>query len=70
MPQFEYLVKDTQGHDQTGVEEAQDAKALVENLRRQGYLIIRINEVKKQQFFSMGFGKKGPRAKGGRRPEI
>ena len=66
MPQFEYLVKDTQGHDQTGVEEAQDAKALVENLRRQGYLIIRINEVKKQQLFSMGFGKKGPRAKGGR----
>lgn len=45
MPQFEYLVKDAQGHDQTGVEEAQDTNALVENLRRQGYLIVRINQV-------------------------
>ena len=66
MPQFEYLVKDTQGHDQTGVEEARDTKALVENLRRQGYLIVRISEVKKRRMFSFGGGDKGPQGKSGR----
>jgi len=66
MPQFEYLVKDAKGHDQTGVEEARDTEALVENLRRQGYLIVRIHEVGERKIFSRGTGKSGIRAMGGR----
>ncbi len=59
MPQFEYLVKDAQGNDQKGTEEAQDTGALVENLRRQGYLIIRINEIQKKRLFGLAKGKEG-----------
>lgn len=66
MPQFEYLVKDGQGNDQKGIEEANDTDALVENLRRQGYLIIRINEIQKRNIFSLGKGKAGKAGTGGR----
>ncbi|MBI4115831.1 MAG: type II secretion system F family protein [Candidatus Omnitrophica bacterium] len=64
MPQFEYLVKNVQGQDETGVEEATDTDALVQSLRRQGYLIVRINEVKKRKFLSiaLGIGKSGGKA--------
>ena len=58
MAQFEYLVKDTAGHDQTGVEEAEDADSLVQSLRKKGYLIVRIQEFKKQKLFSFSFGRK------------
>ncbi len=66
MPQYQYLVKDAKGHDQTGVEEAQNTDSLVESLRRQGYLIIRINELTRKKFFSLSFEQKGFREKGGR----
>ncbi len=66
MPQYQYLVKDSQGHDQTGLQEATDPNTLVESLRRQGYLIIRINEIRHRKFFSLSFKQEGPRAKGGR----
>ena len=66
MPQFEYLVKDTQGHDQTGIEEARDTHTLTENLHRQGFLIVRINEVGKKKMFFGGNGKGGFGTKGGR----
>lgn len=67
MPQYEYLVKDNQGHDQTGVEEAPDADSLVQILRKQGYLIVRINEIKRQKLFSVSLGRtKRVFEKGGR----
>lgn len=69
MPQFEYLVKDTQGNDQTGVEEAVDTNAMVEFLRKQGYLIVRINEVSPRKFFSISI-KKGAPSIGGKRGRI
>lgn len=65
MPQYEYFVKDQQGHDQTGIEEAQDTTMLVENLRKHGYLIIRINEIKQKTFFSIQKGKQSSRGKSG-----
>ena len=66
MPQYKYLVKDSQGHDQTGVEEAIDANSLVESLRRQGYLIIHINETSQKKLFSVSFKKSSLRERGGR----
>lgn len=66
MPQYQYLVKDAQGHDQTGVQEAVDSNAVVESLRRRGYLIIRINEVAQKKLFSLSFTRPLPRDKGGR----
>lgn len=66
MPQYEYLVKDSQGHDQAGVEEALDANTLVESLRRQGYLIIRINEAKRKKLLSLSSKNTVLRERGGR----
>ncbi len=65
MPQYEYFVKDQQGHDQSGVEEAQDTGMLIENLRKHGYLIIRINELKQKSLFSIQKGKAVSRGKAG-----
>ncbi|MBI3317162.1 MAG: type II secretion system F family protein [Candidatus Omnitrophica bacterium] len=56
MPSFEYLVKDKGGKDQTGIQEAPDVGTLVNTLRSQGLMIIRINEVKKQKTFSVSKG--------------
>ena len=47
------------------MEEARDTNAMVEILRRQGYLIIRINEVSKRNIFSLGRGPAGPLARRG-----
>lgn len=58
MPQFEYFVKDPQGQDQTGVEEAPDTGAVVQSLRRKGYFIVRINEVRTRKLISIGGGRK------------
>lgn len=66
MPQFEYLVKDVQGHDRTGIEEARDTNTLLENLRRQGYLIVRIHEVSTKKGFTLGAVGSGLKAGGGR----
>ena len=65
MPQFEYLVKDAAGHDQTGVEEAPDTTAIVQSLRRKGFLIVRINQIKQRRIFWLST-KRGFREKGGR----
>lgn len=65
MPQYEYLVKDTEGQDQTGVEEAPDSNAVVQTLRRKGFLIVRISEVKEKKFLSFS-RKKGLPERGGR----
>src|SRR3989338_5907807 len=54
MPEFEYHVKDSEGQDRTGLEEASDTQALVDSLRGKGFLIIRVKEVKsKKPFFSL-----------------
>ena len=63
MPAFEYHVKDKSGKTQAGVQDAPDAQALVASLRQQGFFIMRIQEVKKAQLFSVG---KGPGKKRGK----
>jgi type IV pilus assembly protein PilC len=64
MPEFEYLVKDQEGHDVTGVKEATDLNTLVGRLREEGYLIIKIQEAKKKEsIFKREFGKKKQRRK-------
>ena len=53
MPQFEYIVKDKEGKNLNGKREAVDVNNVVSALRQEGFLIIRINEVKtKSSFFS------------------
>ncbi len=56
MPAFEYQVKDKTGKNQTGVQEAADVNSLVSNLRSQGFMILRVNEVKKSKIFSVSRG--------------
>lgn len=63
MPSFEYLVKDKTGKDRTGIEEAPDVSALVATLRTQGFIIVKVNEVKKGKVFSIS---KGPAKKQGK----
>lgn len=68
MPAFEYQVKDKDGKTKAGFQEAADVASLVANLRGQGFIIIRINEVKKSKMMSVSKGgaskKKG--GKGGK----
>ncbi len=53
MPQFEYIVKDKEGKNLSGKREAVDVNSVVSALRQEGFLIIRINEVKaKSSLFS------------------
>ncbi len=47
MPSFEYQVKDKTGKDLKGAQEAQDATELVRLLKTQGYLVVRVEQVKK-----------------------
>ena len=56
MAHFEYQVKDKSGKDTSGVQEAPDVGTLVSNLRSQGFMIIRVNEIKKSQMMSVGRG--------------
>ncbi|OQA56183.1 MAG: Type II secretion system protein F [Candidatus Omnitrophica bacterium ADurb.Bin277] len=49
MPSFEYYVKDKTGNDIKGNDDAPDASELVRKLKAQGYMVIRIEEVKKTQ---------------------
>lgn len=58
MPSFEYLAKDRSGKDRSGVEEAPDVNALISTLRGQGFMIVRVNEVKKSKTFSVSKGSK------------
>ena len=61
MPAFEYQVKDKAGKDQIGVQEAADVNSLVTTLRSQGFIIIKINEIKKSNkgvSLAVGKGKK------------
>ncbi len=47
MPSFEYLAKDKTGKDLKGVQEAPDAQELVHQLKAQGLLVVRVEQVKK-----------------------
>jgi type IV pilus assembly protein PilC len=49
MASFEYYAKDKAGKDVRGVQDAEDATDLVRKLKAQGYLVIRIEEIKKTQ---------------------
>ena len=60
MASFEYQVKDKSGKDQIGVQEAPDVGTLVSSLRSQGFIIIRVTEIKKTKAFSVA---KGPSTK-------
>ena len=66
MPEFEYQVKDKNGKDQGGVQEAPDLNALVSGLRSQGYLILKVNEVKKASVFGITKGPAKASGKGGK----
>lgn len=46
MPVFEYQVKDRAGKTQNGMQESIDVGTLVQSLRTEGFIILRINEVK------------------------
>ena len=63
MISFEYQVKDKTGKDIEGVLDAEDSTALVKQLKAQGYLVIRIQEVKKAA--SILSVEKGPVKKAG-----
>ena len=65
MAQFEYLVRDKEGKNLTGVQEAVDVNTIVSWLREQGYLIIRVTESKPK--FSLFSKQTGVRTKKGRR---
>ena len=55
MPEFEYLVKDKEGKNLNGRREASDVNNIVSTLRQEGFLIVRITEVRsKSSFFSKG----------------
>ena len=56
MPSFEYLVKDKSGKDQTGIQDAPDVSTLISSLRSQGFIIIKVNEAKKNRTFSVTRG--------------
>lgn len=64
MPQFEYIVKDKEGKNLNGKREAGDVNSVVAALRQEGFLIIRINEVKaksavfSKDIFSAKYGAK------------
>lgn len=46
MPKFEYVVKDADGKNLSGVQEATDVNTLISAFREKGYLIIRVSEAK------------------------
>ncbi len=52
MPQFEYVVKDKEGKNLNGKREAADVNNVVAALRQEGFLIIRVNEIKAKSSFS------------------
>lgn len=54
MPKFEYEVKSKSGKNQAGVQEGPDMNAVVANLRSQGFMILRVNEVRSSKLFSIG----------------
>jgi len=55
MPKFEYVVKDTEGKNINGVQEATDVNTLVSAFRDKGFLIIRVSEAKAgPSLFSFG----------------
>lgn len=65
MATFEYLVKDRTGKDRAGIEDAPDVAALIANFRTQGFIIVRVNEVKKSKMFTTGKTQTKNAGKGG-----
>ncbi len=59
MPPFEYQVKSKSGKNQTGVQEGPDVNAVVASLRSQGFMILRIKEVRKAKWFTLTVKKTG-----------
>jgi len=54
MPSFEYCVKDKSGKDLKGVQDAKDAQELVRQLKTKGYLVVRVEEMKKKSSSMLG----------------
>lgn len=55
MPKFEYVIKDAEGKNMSGAQEATDVNTLISALREKGYFIIRVSEAKaKPSLFSLG----------------
>ena len=61
MPNFQYLVKDKEGKNKQGTQQAPDLDALVSTLRQKGYLIVRVTEAKSGFGFLSGQGAFGKR---------
>ncbi len=58
MPKFEYMIKDAEGKNMSGVQEATDVNTLISALREKGYFIIRVSEAKSApSLFSFGEAK-------------
>ena len=67
MPSFAYLVKDKTGKDLKGVQDAPDAQDLVRQLKAQGYLVIRVEQVKKgAPILSLQKGTPAPKSQKGK----
>lgn len=67
MPTFEYLVKDKTGKDLKGVQDASDASDLVRQLKTQGYIVVRVEQVKKSaSILSIQKGPKTPKQNRGK----
>ena len=64
MPQFEYQVKDQEGRNLTGIQEASDLNSLVATLREKNLIIIRVTETKKKA--TLFAGGKQPTGKRGK----
>jgi len=52
MPLFEYVVKDMNGSDMTGVQEAENVQALISAFRQKNYTVVKVSEAKKGAFSS------------------
>jgi len=71
MPSFEYWVKDKAGKDLKGAQDAKDAQELVSQLKAKGYLVVRVEEVKKKgSFLRSGQKSSTPKGQSGRSGRI
>ncbi len=52
MPLFEYVVKDVNGNDMSGIQEAENVQALISAFRQKNYTVVKVNEAKKGAFSS------------------
>lgn len=57
MPTFDYQAKDARGNDVAGHKEGSDVNSVVQELKNQGYIILKINEAKRRAGTGQGGGR-------------